>query len=196
MMNFLAHALLSFGEKEILVGNMISDFVKGKAQYDFIPGIRKGIIHHRLIDDFTDNHISVKKAKEVFKADYRLYSSPLVDIVFDHFVAKDARLFDEGLDNFTENVYQILDDYAAHLPERFIPVFGYMKTENWLLGYEHKKGIEKSIHGLVRRATYLSDSDTATVLFNEHYNELEEHYSIFIEDVKQFAKEQLERLLK
>jgi acyl carrier protein phosphodiesterase len=194
-MNFLAHARLSFGEKEILVGNMISDFVKGKAQYDFIPGIRKGIIHHRLIDDFTDNHISVKKAKEIFRADYRLYSSPLVDIVFDHFVAGDTKLFATGLKNFTEDVYQVLDDFAAHLPERFIPVFAYMKTENWLLGYQHKAGIEKSIRGLVRRATYLDDSDTAIILFNENYNELKEHYSMFIEDVKQFAKEQLDALL-
>jgi acyl carrier protein phosphodiesterase len=195
-MNFLAHAWLSFGEKEILVGNMISDFVKGRAQYDFIPGIRKGIIHHRLIDDFTDNHIAVKKAKEVFKSDYRLYSSPLVDIVLDHFVASDTRLFDNGLKSFTEDVYQILDDYAAHLPERFVPVFGYMKTENWLLRYQYKTGIEKSIRGLVRRASFLNDSETAITLFNQHYTELENCYGRFIEDVKQFAKEQLDILLK
>jgi acyl carrier protein phosphodiesterase len=196
MMNFLAHAWLSFGEKEILVGNMISDFVKGRAQYDFIPGIRKGIIHHRLIDDFTDNHIAVKKAKEVFKSDYRLYSSPLVDIILDHFVASDTRLFDKGLNSFTEDVYQILDDYAAHLPERFVPVFGYMKTENWLFGYKYKTGIEKSIRGLVRRANFLNDSETAIILFNQHYTELENCYGKFIEDVKQFAKEQLDILLK
>lgn len=195
-MNFLAHALLSFGEKEILVGNMISDFVKGKAQYDFIPGIHKGIVHHRLIDDFTDNHVLVKKAKEVFRSDYRLYSSPLVDIIFDHFVAKDSRLFDTGLKSFTEYVYQVLDDYATHLPERFVPVFGYMKTENWLLGYQHTAGIEKSIRGLVRRASYINDSETAIALFNEHYTELEGYYLKFIEDVKQFAKEQLNTLLK
>src|SRR5215216_396693 len=132
MMNFLAHACLSLGEKEILVGNMISDFVKGKAQYDFIPGIYKGIIHHRLIDDFTDTHVAVKKAKEIFRADYRLYSSPIVDIILDHFVAKDSSLFEEGLEAFTKDVYQILDDYATHLPQRFIPVFGYMKADNWL----------------------------------------------------------------
>jgi acyl carrier protein phosphodiesterase len=195
-MNFLAHAWLSFGEKEILVGNMISDFVKGRAQYDFIPGIRKGIILHRLIDDFTDTHAVIKKAKEIFRADYRLYSSPIVDIVLDHFVAKDTRLFDAGLKNFTESVYQTLDDYATHLPERFVPVFGYMKMENWLLGYQQKAGIEKSIRGLVRRASFLEDSDTAIASFNNHYSELEAYYAEFTEDVKQFAKEQLNLLLK
>jgi archaellum component FlaC len=41
----------------------------------------------------------------------------------------------------------------------------------------------------------MDDSDTAIILFNENYNELKEHYSMFIEDVKQFAKEQLDALL-
>src|SRR5215213_756054 len=130
-MNFLAHAYLSFGEKEILVGNMISDFVKGKAQYDFIPGIRRGIVHHRLIDDFTDTHVAIKKAKEIFRPDYRLYSSPIVDIVLDHFLAKDGRMFNSNLQSFTTEVYATLDEYATHLPPRFVPVFGYMKIENW-----------------------------------------------------------------
>ena len=34
-MNYLAHAYLSFGNEDILVGNMISDFVKGKKKYDY-----------------------------------------------------------------------------------------------------------------------------------------------------------------
>ena len=196
MMNFLAHAYLSFGEKEILVGNMISDFVKGKAQYDFIPGIRKGIVHHRLIDDFTDTHHAVKKAKEIFRADYRLYSAPIIDILFDHFLAKDTPMFDTGLKNFTKDVYRVLDAYATHLPLRFVPVLAYMKNENWLFNYQYKPGIEKSIRGLVRRASFLEDADTAIALFNAHYNALEDCYLTFIEDVKLFAKQQLILLMK
>ncbi len=34
-MNYLAHAYLSFNDPEILVGNMISDFVKGKKKFDY-----------------------------------------------------------------------------------------------------------------------------------------------------------------
>jgi acyl carrier protein phosphodiesterase len=34
-MNYLAHAYLSFNEPEILTGNMISDFVKGKKKFEF-----------------------------------------------------------------------------------------------------------------------------------------------------------------
>ena len=195
-MNFLAHAYLSFHHKEILVGNMISDFVKGKAQHDFIPGIRKGIILHRLIDDYTDTHIATKKAKEIFRPHYRLYSGPIVDIVYDHFVARDSNNFGTPpLTDFTQIVYQVLGEYAAHLPLHFAPVLSYMQNENWLYNYQYKEGIEKSIRGLVRRSSFLNDSDTACILFREHYQLLEEYYFLFFEDVKYYAKEQLRLLV-
>ena len=194
-MNFLAHAYLSFGDKEVLVGNMISDFVKGKAQYDFIPGIRKGIILHRLIDDYTDSHPAVKQAKEIFRPYYRLYSAPIVDIVLDHFVAKDINNFnDDPLDSFTQSVYAVLQEYAAHLPLRFAPVLAYMQHEDWLFNYQYKEGIERSIRGLARRSSFLQESDVACQLFQQHYDLLMSHYFSFFEDVKYYTKEQL-RLL-
>lgn len=65
-MNYLAHAYLSFGNPEILMGNMISDFVKGKTKFDYPVGIQKGIALHRMIDNFTDTHAATKEAKEFF----------------------------------------------------------------------------------------------------------------------------------
>lgn len=195
MMNFLAHAYLSFGQEEILVGNMISDFVKGKAQYSFSPGIRKGIILHRRIDEFTDSHHAIKEAKEYFRPFYRLYSAPIVDVVLDHYLANDATYFREGeLKNFTQNVYQTLNKYSAQMPSRFLLAFTYMQAEDWLFNYQYKHGIIKSIKGLVRRAQFLEDSSKAIELFNEHYSSLANCYHVFFEDVKFYAKEQLSLL--
>jgi acyl carrier protein phosphodiesterase len=192
MMNFLAHAYLSFDNKEVLVGNMISDFVKGKAQYDFIKSIRKGIVLHRLIDDYTDTHPVIKKAKEYFRPSYRLYSGPIIDILMDHFLANDPVQFGAGeLKSFTQSVYQILNQYSSHLPLRFIPAFTYMQSEDWLFNYQYKEGIAKSVRGLVRRSSFLEDSATAIKIFNEHYIALEGCYTHFFEDVKIYAKEQL-----
>ena len=64
-MNYLAHAYLSFNHPEILTGNMISDFVKGKKKFDYPTTIQKGIMLHRAIDQFTDTHEATKEAKEV-----------------------------------------------------------------------------------------------------------------------------------
>lgn len=94
-MNYLAHAYLSFNHPDILVGNMISDFVKGKKKFDFPQDIQKGIMLHRMVDTFTDTHEATKEAKEVFRPHYRLYSGAFVDVIYDHFLAADPSEFSE-----------------------------------------------------------------------------------------------------
>ncbi len=92
-MNFLAHAYLSFDHPEILVGNMISDFVKGNARFQYAEAIQQGITLHRRIDCFTDGHEATKNMKDFFREYYRLYSGPITDILYDHFLANDAEFF-------------------------------------------------------------------------------------------------------
>ena len=116
-MNYLAHAYLSFGRPGILVGNMISDFVKGKRKYDYPEQIQKGIAVHREIDRFTDTHQATKEAKEVFRPAYRLYAGALMDVIYDHFLALDENEFtDESLKTFTTNTYAMLDQFTDHFP--------------------------------------------------------------------------------
>jgi acyl carrier protein phosphodiesterase len=76
VMNFLAHAYLSFGNEPILVGNMISDFVKGKKKFDFPLDIQKGITLHRMIDTYTDSHPSTKAAMRLFRPAAGAYAGP------------------------------------------------------------------------------------------------------------------------
>jgi acyl carrier protein phosphodiesterase len=195
-MNFLAHAYLSFNYPEILVGNMISDFVKGKARFGFSGNIQQGIVLHRRIDEFTDNHAATKKAKEIFRPAYRLYSGAIMDILYDHFLANDESLFSESsLRAFVNNTYLQLEENTSYLPANFLHAFTYMRSDNWLFNYRFHHGIQKSLSGLVRRAAYLSESATAFQLFQEHYSFLNDCYLHFFPDVKQYAKDELEKLL-
>jgi len=195
-MNYLAHAYLSFNSPQILAGNMISDFVKGKDRFVFSGNIQKGIVLHRQIDDFTDSHPYTKKAMEVFRPNYRLYSAPIMDILFDHFLANDVQLFtDDSLREFSQKTYRHLEDHSVHLPARFIHVLAYMKAEDWLYNYKYAEGIRKSLYGLARRATYMSETDTAYHLFLEHHDHLNECYQKFFPDVNQFAKQKFEELV-
>jgi len=195
-MNFLAHAYLSFEHPQILVGNMISDFVKGAAKDRYAYDVRQGIMLHRYIDEYTDNHPATKNAKEIFRPYYRLYSGAIIDILYDHFLANDPQLFNElSLKAFTTSVYTVLENHSAHLPDHFVPVLAYMSTEDWLYNYRYNSGMQKSLKGLIRRAAYLSESDTAYQLFLDNYKALEGYYQDFFPDVKQFAKERFDELL-
>src|SRR5438309_6996137 len=174
---------------------MVSDFVKGSAQYQYTEAIQKGIRLHRAIDTFTDTHEATKTAMNFFKTPYRLYSGPIVDVVYDHFLATDQTIFPgETLLAFSKDVYRQLEKQAAHLPPNFARMFYYMKSENWLWNYRLEQGIHQSLRGLVRRATYITESETAFQLFQQHYAALHTCYARFMPDVKSFAKQQIETL--
>lgn len=188
-MNYLAHAYLSFNNPEILVGNMISDFVKGKKKFNYPAGIQKGIALHRAIDTFTDDHPSTHLAKQIFRPAYRLYSGAFVDVVYDHFLATDEQIFtDASLKTFAETVYQQLEIYTSVFPDRFAGMFPYMKAQNWLYNYQKTWGIEKSLEGVVRRSAYLTESKTAFLLFEENYELLKQSYRIFFPQLFLFAQ--------
>jgi acyl carrier protein phosphodiesterase len=195
-MNYLAHAYLSFNQPEILVGNMISDFVKGKKKFDYADIIQKGITLHRAIDEFTDVHNATKQAKSFFKKDYGLYAGAFVDVVYDHFLANDANEFTkETLKKFSLHVYQQLSVYEEYFPEKFKRMFYYMQADDWLYNYQFKQNIYKSFGGLVRRALYMHDHQTAYNIFENNYAELKLCYETFFPLVKNFAFEKMNSLL-
>jgi acyl carrier protein phosphodiesterase len=195
-MNYLAHAYLSFNHPEILIGNIISDFVKGKKRFDYPPEVQKGIILHRMIDSFTDAHPATHKAKEFFRKEYRLYSAAFVDVTYDHFLANDKGIFSEStLYDFSTRVYSTIEKHVQLLPPFFAGMFPYMKSQNWLYNYRLPEGIRHSYGGLVRRAAYMSESDTAFAIFNKHYDALKDCYLIFMPEMIQFASKELDDLL-
>jgi acyl carrier protein phosphodiesterase len=197
-MNFLAHAYLSFDHPEILVGNLISDFVKGKKKFDYSENIQHGIALHRAIDTFTDYHKATQIAKEFFRSDYRLYSGAFMDIVYDHFLANDTNQFadEKTLMEFTQHTYKQLSVYEDVFPETFSFMFPYMKKHNWLYNYRSITGIGNSFDGLVRRSAYLTDSSAALHILREHYDELKQCYQDFFPSLKFFANNHLQLLIK
>jgi acyl carrier protein phosphodiesterase len=195
-MNYLAHAYLSFRQPEILVGNMISDFVKGKKQFDYPPIVQQGIRLHRDIDTFTDRHPATKKAKEFLKPAVGPYSGAFVDVVYDHFLALDTTHFSEkSLQDFAAEVYTQLHEKRGLLPERFAGMLPYMSSQDWLYGYYFTGGIEKGFGGVVRRAQYLDSSAEVFKLFLENYDALREQYKVFFPDLYKFTSAQFAGLL-
>ncbi len=178
-----------------MVGNLISDFVKGKKKFDYPQGIQKGIALHRAIDTYTDAHEATRTAKEIFRPHYRLYSGAFVDVVYDHFLAIDENEFsEESLLEFTQQVYATAGYYISWFPEQFAMMFPYMKNHNWLFNYRTRWGTEKSLGGVVRRAAYLTESETAFNLFEAHYQPLQDCYRHFWAELKPFARNQFEML--
>ena len=194
-MNYLAHAYLSFNQPAVLAGNLISDFVKGRQQFLYPDEVRKGIVLHRAIDSFTDEHAANKEARNIFKPYYRLYSSAFIDVTYDHFLANDLQQFpNDSLSQFSQEVYTSMDEYLDVFPERFRLMYPYMKQQNWLYNYRNRQGIERSFAGVVRRSAYLTDSDTAFKLFEDNYEALQVYYADFFPSLHAHALKMLQSL--
>lgn len=195
-MNYLAHAYLSFGNEYILLGNMSSDFIKGRKQYDYPSMMQKGIRLHRLIDTFTDTHEATRQSKAILKPAADAYAGAFADVVYDHFLAADKTIFPETvLQSFAESTYQVLHNHISLLPEKFGNMVPYMSKQNWLYNYCNMYGIQNSFEGIARRATYFKDSSTVFELFTKHYIPLQKCYETFMPAVKSYAKENFDMLL-
>lgn len=191
-MNFLAHAYLSFGQDEILIGNFIGDFVKGKMGETYPIGIRQGIRLHREIDNFTDTHPLVKASQSYLRPTFGHYSTVITDIFFDYFLGKFWDKYSQKpLERFVEETYRTISKHEEKLPDAFKEMFFWMKSQNWLLNYRTIEGIQKSLTGLSKRTRFESKMELATDFLLEKEDEFELIFFAFFKDLETFARAKL-----
>lgn len=194
-MNFLAHIYLSGNDNELIIGNFIADGIKGKKYKKFSPGIQKGILLHREIDTFTDAHPIVRQSTKRLHKKYGHYSGIIVDILYDHFLAKNwTKYSDIPLDEFVENFYQLLRDSFEILPTRIQKMMPYMIADNWLLSYATVDGISKILYQMNYRTQNKSKMNLAVVELEEYYTEFETEFTAFFKELMAFTQQKLEEL--
>ncbi|SFU16573.1 Acyl carrier protein phosphodiesterase [Algoriphagus locisalis] len=191
-MNYLAHAYLSFDQEEVLVGNFIGDFVKGKMMETFPLDVQNGIKLHREIDLFTDTHPLVRAGQSYLRPKFRHYSTVITDIFFDYFLAKNWSNYSQvPLEDFIQNTFTTLNQHRLLFPDRFTNMFQWMEKDNWLLKYREIKGIEQTLTGMSRRTRFESKMEIAHLALLEKEAEFQVIFFAFFEDLKTFAQEKL-----
>jgi acyl carrier protein phosphodiesterase len=180
-MNFLAHIYLSGSNQKIMTGNFIGDFVKGRHLRDhFETDIARGIEIHRAIDLFTDTHPVVSLSKQRLRPVYRHYSSVIVDVFYDHFLAANwSDYHHQPLPEFAAQSYATIASFDAVLPDNVKHMLPYMVRGNWLVNYAQVEGIHRALTGMSRRTKYISKMDEAV-------NDLREHYDAFLREFREF----------
>ena len=110
-MNFLAHIYLSKENTDLMLGNFLGDFVRGNKYKDYNPTIQKGILIHRQIDTFTDANETVRISKRRLHERYGHYDGIIIDLFYDHFLAKNWSTYSEiPLDVYAQHFYKLLHD--------------------------------------------------------------------------------------
>ncbi len=181
-MNFLAHIYLS-GDNDLLkIGNFIADGIHGK-NFDAFPlDIQKGIILHREIDTFTDAHPIFRQSTKRLHPNYHHYSGIIVDIFYDHFLAKNwSQYSNESLENFTERFYQSLRDNYDFLNEKTRKMLPYLVQQNWLMSYQTIEGIENILVKMDNRMKHNSIMRLSVTELRTFNAEFEQEFTTFFE---------------
>ncbi|MEH6765277.1 MAG: acyl carrier protein phosphodiesterase [Aequorivita antarctica] len=191
-MNFLAHIYLSGENERIIIGNFIADGIKGKRYEKFPPSIAKGILLHRGIDTFTDAHPTVHQSTARLHKNYSHYSGVIVDILYDHFLAKNwSKYSDQPLDEYVQDFYELLRKNFTILPARIQRMMPYMIADNWLLSYATVEGISKILAQMNVRTKGVSKMNLAVAELEEYYDEFEAEFTSFFEELRAFSKQKL-----
>ena len=186
-MNHLAHLYLSRSNVSLMIGNFIADEVKGKQFENFPPLISQGIKMHRAIDHFTDTHEITLHTKSFFKPKFRLYSGVLVDMIYDHVLAKNWNHYhDQDLQTFASDVYNMLSKNENDFPEFSKFFLEKMKQYNWLWMYSTEEGISSVIKSMARRIKLEGMFDDALTVYQMHKQEIDSDFKTFF---PQLAKE-------
>lgn len=179
-MNYLAHFYLSGTHEHLLLGNFIADSVKGKQLEAFSDKLQEGIRMHREIDFYTDTHPVTSRSKARLREKFNHYSGVIVDIFYDHFLARNWQEFsEEPLKDYSQRIYSLLEKHVAEFPEKPRRMLPFMKAHDWLVTYTEVEGVRQVLTGMSRRAKYDSKMELAA-------DALEKDYKLFEKDFRDF----------
>lgn len=189
-MNYLAHLYLSGSNEKLMVGNFIGDFVKGKQWEKYHPEIGKGILLHRQIDTFTDNHPKFNEARIHFKSDFGRYSGIIVDFLFDHYLAKNwASYSEKSLSQFTKQAHLVLLKNFLRLPAQVQQFLPFLISNKRLESYANINGIIEAVGVMSKYSSLPNKPELLEEIWLKKYHILEENFTAFMPELYRYSNE-------
>lgn len=197
-MNYLAHIYLSGNDTQLRIGNFIADSVRGKDYLTSYPQrIAAGITLHRHIDTFTDAHAIVRQSKNLIRSEYGHWSSVIVDLYYDHFLAANwLKYHEQPLATYVHLFYEDLQDHYELLPEKVQRFLPHMIAHNWLENYATVEGISQIFNQMNHRTKNRSKMNFAPIELVKYYDEMEGHFTSFFEELSQYVSIQKRLIIK
>ncbi len=170
----------------------MADGIRGKQFEKYPEAIQKGILLHRAIDTFTDEHPLFRQSTKRLHERYHHYAGVIVDIYYDHFLAKNWEKYsEENLDDFVSEFYQSLHQNHAVLSEKTKNILPYMEKQNWLSSYQTIEGIHQILTQMDRRTQNNSNMRFASEELLAFYDEFENEFTLFFEDIRNYCSQKL-----
>jgi len=183
-MNHLAHALLAAADEELMFGGLVADFLRGAIDPALPPRVREGVRLHRAIDRYTDDHAEVAAARALFEPPLRRYAGVVLDLWFDHLLARDwARHGRGSLAGFSDQVQRVLADREALAPPRMHGFLRYLRANDLPRAYADRAMMARVFTDLSRRLARANPLDDALAQIAPREAAIQRHFDAFMPDL-------------
>jgi acyl carrier protein phosphodiesterase len=186
--NFLAHLLLAGDAEADRLGAVMGDFVKGPLPGSLPPDLAEGVALHRSVDTFADDHAAFRRSRSRMSAERRRYGGILVDMFYDHLLARHWLQFhDQPLAEFAQDAYGLLRLNAPRLPQGLVAIVPYMEANDWLASYAKLESIGVALDRMSRRLQRTNPLAGGAVELEQQYAEFESDFFEFLPDALAFT---------
>lgn len=185
-MNYLAHCFLSFGDGNLLLGNLVADMIRNKDLNSLDAGIVKGVMLHRQIDSFTDNHPTTRNTARLLHERHGKYAPVITDIFYDYILYRNWDSYtDISFAEFKAVIYDhIRSSDLSGLPEKVQGSLQRMAAGSWLDSYTTIEGMDYVFSRVAKRVKFDSNMLTATKDLLAHEDALHEGFHDFFPDIQ------------
>ena len=187
-MNFLAHALLAGDEPALIVGGVVGDWIKGALPAGSPDDLARGVALHLAIDSHAETHPAFRQSRSRVFAPRRRYAGVLVDMFYDHLLARDwATIHRQPLNEFCAEVYRLIECRMDDLPVASHGALRMMAREDWLSGYANIDGIAAVLVRMSRRARQPNPLAQGELEFLADSAGYERDFYLWLDDARAFT---------
>lgn len=185
-MNFLAHAVLAGNDPALIVGGVVGDWIKGPLPAGLPPDLARGVALHRAIDSHAETHPAFCRSRNRMSPERRRYAGVLVDIFYDHLLARDWP-YPDALSSTTNRIYGCIADRMQHLPDHARPAMHLMVREDWLASYADLAGIADVLRRMSQRARRPNPLEGGEAEFAANPSGFADDFTEWFADAQRFA---------
>jgi acyl carrier protein phosphodiesterase len=189
--NFLAHLYLARHSDDAMLGALLGDFVGTAGLERYGAEVQREILLHRKIDSFTDRHPEVLHAKRHFPEGRRRYAGILLDVYFDHLLARHWHRHHGGdLDAFTTHFYGVLLANLPALPPRLQRIAPIMAARDWLGSYRDRDVVDHAVTGIATRLSRNSEKLVECLpILRRHERDVEQRFQAFFPQLQAYVQQ-------
>lgn len=186
-MNYLGHIYFSNDNTSLALANLYGDFIKGNKYLEYPSHIQEGILLHRKIDHYIDNHESVRELIKQIRPQLPKVAGIAIDIYFDHLLAKNWNQFHKkSLSNFLSNFYQEINIQQEPYSLEYKQFIELLIERNWLSYYPTEEGLYRMCFGVSQKLSFDNALVQGYKVFKQFENDITSVFHEYMRDADEY----------